>query len=483
GLDRIQSQHREVGAQTDGDASRRAALPRGAGAGDEDQAAVRDSGVLVRRLVRAPAADRPPVRDPRPTGTVLVTGGTGGLGAHIAQWAAEQGAERLVLTSRSGLAAPGARELAQRLTALGPQVTVAACDMADQEAVARLVAEMDADGPPLRVVVHAAGLGQAGMLVDTDLAESDRLSAGKVVGAQVLDTVLGDRPLDAFVLFSSIAGLWGSGRQGVYASANAYLDALAEHRRSRGLTATSIAWGPWAGSGMADDERAREALAGRGLRMIDPRSAVAAMDRALELDETTVVAADIDWERFLTGFTALRPSPLFDELPDAQRVLRAAAAQDTPAPAAGELARRLARATPAEHEAIVLDIVRAQVAQVLGHSAPMSVPVDRPFRDLGFDSLTTVDLRNRLKDETGLTLPTTLLFDYPTSQLLAKHILATLDGATEPVAGPVEPAAARADEPIAIVAMACRYPGGVTGPEELWNLIAAGTDAVGGFPA
>ncbi|MEU3616181.1 type I polyketide synthase [Streptomyces sp. NPDC006872] len=454
-----------------------------AGPGDEDQAAVRDSGVLVRRLVRAPAADRAPVRDPRPTGTVLVTGGTGGLGAHIAQWAAEQGAERLVLTSRSGLSAPGARELAQRLTALGPQVTVAACDMADQEAVARLVAEIDADGPPLRVVVHAAGLGQAGALVDTDLAESDRLSAGKVVGARVLDAVLGDRPLDAFVLFSSIAGLWGSGRQGVYASANAYLDALAEHRRSRGLTATSIAWGPWAGSGMADDERAREALAGRGLRMIDPRSAVAAMDRALELDETTVVAADIDWERFLTGFTALRPSPLFDELPDAQRVLRAAAAQDTAAPAAGELARRLARATPAEHEAIVLDIVRAQVAQVLGHSAPMAVPVDRPFRDLGFDSLTTVDLRNRLKDETGLALPTTLLFDYPTSQLLAKHILATLGGATEPVAGPVEPAAARADEPIAIVAMACRYPGGVTGPEELWDLIAAGTDAVGGFPA
>ncbi|MFI1386007.1 type I polyketide synthase [Embleya sp. NPDC020886] len=453
-----------------------------AGASGEDQVAVRDSGVLVRRLVRASAADRTPVRDPRPTGTVLVTGGTGGLGAQVAQWAAENGAERLVLTSRAGPAAPGARELADRLAALGPQVTVASCDMADHDAVTRLVAEIDADGPPLRVVVHAAGLGQASALADTDLAESARLAAGKVAGAAVLDSVLGDRPLDAFVLFSSISGLWGSGMQGVYASSNAYLDALAEHRRSRGATATSIVWGPWAGAGMADDERAHEILASRGVRMIDPRTAIAAMDRALELDDTVVVAADIDWERFITGFTALRPSPLFSELPDAQRVTTAAAGRDDGAAANSDLARRLAEVTPAERDAIVLDTVRTQVAKVLGHTAPAAVPADRAFRDLGFDSLTAVDLRNRLNAETGLALPTTLVFDYPTSQVLAKHILISLGGSQDRVALPAARSAIRDDEPVAIVAMACRFPGGVTDPEQFWNLIAAGTDAVGGFP-
>ncbi|MFH9041854.1 type I polyketide synthase [Streptomyces sp. NPDC017966] len=453
------------------------------GAHGEDQAAVRDSGVLVRRLVRASAADRPPVRDPRPTGTVLVTGGTGGLGAQVARWAAERGAERLVLTSRAGMNAPGAGELVERLTALGPQVTVVACDMADHEAVTRLVADIDAEGPPLRVVVHAAGLGQASALADTDLAESARLAAGKVAGAAVLDSVLGDRPLDAFVLFSSISGLWGSGMQGVYASSNAYLDALAEHRRSRGATATSLVWGPWAGAGMADDERAHEILASRGVRMIDPRTAIAAMDRALELDDTVVVAADIDWERFITGFTALRPSPLFGELPDARRALSAATPQDTAAPATSGLARRLAEAAPAERDTLVLDTVRAQVAKVLGHSAPEAVPADRAFRELGFDSLTAVDLRNRLNEATGLALPTTLVFDYPTSQVLAKHILAALSGEEERTALPAGRTTARDGEPIAIVAMACRFPGGVTSPEEFWDLIAAGTDAVGGFPA
>ncbi|MEU9559950.1 SDR family NAD(P)-dependent oxidoreductase [Streptomyces fumanus] len=452
-----------------------------AGTGTEDQAAVRADGILVRRLVRAPAGDRAPVRPVRLTGTVLVTGGTGGLGARVARWAAENGAEHLVLTSRSGPDAPGARDLADRLGALGPRVTVTACDMADRAAVARLIAGIDAEGPPLRSVVHAAGVGQAGALLDTDLAEAARVAAGKAAGARNLDAVLGDRPLDAFVLFSSIAGVWGSGRQAVYAYANACLDALAEHRRSRGLTATALAWGPWAGAGMTDDDGARAALTGRGLGLLDPDTAVAALRRALELDETTVTVADIDWERFLTGFTALRPSALFDALPEARHT------QDTQAPdpaasATSALARRLAEAAPAQRERIALDAVRARIAEVLGHADPLAVPADRTFRDLGFDSLTAVDLRNRLNAETGLALPATLVFDHPTAQALTRHILTTLDGHREPATGPTAAPAVREDEPVAIVAMACRFPGGVTSPEDLWDLTAAGTDAIGGFP-
>ncbi|MET8414120.1 beta-ketoacyl reductase, partial [Streptomyces sp. NPDC005195] len=223
-------------------ASRLAALLSGGGA-DEDQVAVRTAGVLARRLT---AVTEEPGTPWTPSGTVLVTGGTGALGARVARWAAGQGATRLVLTSRRGAQAPGAAELEAELSALGAEVSLITCDMTDREAVRRLL-----DDHPVDAVVHTAGVLDDGVLDRLTPEHFDTVLRSKVVAALHLDELTRERDLSAFVLFSSFAGTVGSAGQANYAAANAMLDALAERRRAEGLPATSVAWGPWAGGGMA----------------------------------------------------------------------------------------------------------------------------------------------------------------------------------------------------------------------------------------
>ncbi|MER7351394.1 SDR family NAD(P)-dependent oxidoreductase, partial [Streptomyces aurantiacus] len=249
-----------------------------AGAGNEDQLAVRGSGVVVRRLVQAEQVESAKRWTPR--GTALVTGGTGAIGGHVARWLAREGAEHLVLTSRRGLDAPGAGELKAELEELGAEVTVAACDVADRAAVAGLLDELAADGRAPRSVFHAAGVGQTQPLDGMTAADMAEVFGAKTAGAAHLDELVDAEGLDAFVLFSSNSGVWGGGGQGAYAAANAYLDALAQRRRARGLTATSVAWGLWAGGGMAGDEEA-EHLRRRGLTAMAPERAVAALAQAV----------------------------------------------------------------------------------------------------------------------------------------------------------------------------------------------------------
>ena len=222
-----------------------------AGAGGEDQVAVRGSGVFARRLARAPLAG-PPQRTWQPRGTVLVTGGTGGLAAHVARWLARDGAQHIVLTSRRGPAAPGIAALAAELSSHGARVTLAACDTADHDALARLIHHLTTTTPPLTAIIHTAGVTQSTSLAETELTELAAVANGKAAGAAYLDELLTDTELDAFVLFSAVASAWG-GRQGAYAAANAYLDALAEQRRARGQAATSIAWGLWAAQAWAKE--------------------------------------------------------------------------------------------------------------------------------------------------------------------------------------------------------------------------------------
>ncbi|QDQ14873.1 type I polyketide synthase [Streptomyces spectabilis] len=399
------------------------------GVGDEDQLALRPSGVHVRRLTRAPGG---PASGEgwQPRGTVLVTGGTGALGAHVARWLAGHGAAHLVLTSRRGPDAPGAAELRAELEELGTEVTVAACDVADRDAVARLLETIPADAP-LSAVVHAAGVGQDLMIAETGPRDFAAIVTAKTAGAAHLDDLLGDTPLDAFVLFSSIAGVWGSGGQAAYAAANAHLDGLAERRAARGRAVTSIAWGPWAGSGMAGDDEAAAHLRKRGLPVMRPEVAVAALRRALEGREPLVTVADVDWERFAPAFTVRRASPLLDGLPEARRALTpasdaaggGAAAEGDAAPA---LRDRLAAASAADRERTVLELVRTEVAAVLGHAGTAAVREDRAFKEFGFDSLTAVELRTRLNAATGLSLPSTLVFDHPTPGELARELLAEL---------------------------------------------------------
>ncbi|TLP54793.1 type I polyketide synthase [Microbispora triticiradicis] len=454
------------------------------GPGHEEEIAIRAAGLFGRRLV---SASRPPsAGEPwRPRGTVLVTGGTGGLGAHVARWLAAGGAEHLVLASRRGRAAPGAEALEAELTSLGAAVTIASCDVADRAALAELVGTVTAEHGPIRSVFHTAGVGRRVPIEDltaSDLAEA----CSKAAGAANLDELFGETALDAFVLFSSIAGvgLWATTGQAAYAAANAFLDALAERRRARGRTATSLAWGLWAGPGMGADAVFARHLQRHGVEALPPEQAMAALQYALDDDETCVTIADIAWERFVPPFAAARPRPLLDDLPAAREVLRAP--EDAPASGlSGQgLRRELAALPAARRRPRVLDVVLSHTAAIVGESAE-AVDARRPFRDLGFDSLMTVELPERLTAATGLALPATLAYDHPTPDAVTDHLYAELTGTSDRVAAPAAAAPAPVDpdaDPIAIVAIACRYPGGVRSPEDLWDLLMSGAGAVSEFP-
>ncbi|QSY50334.1 SDR family NAD(P)-dependent oxidoreductase [Streptomyces griseocarneus] len=450
----------------------------------EDQVAIRGSGSFGRRLRRAVpgASARTKAAQPvwRADGTVLITGGTGALGGHVARWLAGQGVRRLLLTSRRGPAAPGAADLVAELAEAGTEALAVACDVSDREALAALLRQH-----PVTAVVHAAGLVDTRPLAHTTPEQFAQVVRAKAAGAVHLDELLADTELDAFVLFASISGIWGSAGQAAYAAANAALDALAQARRARGLTATSVAWGPWAEAGMlADTAEAEDYLTRRGLLPMRPELAVSALARALDGDETTLTVAGVDWTRFAPAYTSARPSSFLSALPEAAAHT---AAQDGPGQVPdSEFERRLAGLSPAERLHETSALVRAETMAVLRHTDPGAVDGERPFKDLGFDSLTAVELRDRLTAATGLRLAASLVFDYPTAAALAAHLAGRLaedsssTHATE--AAPAGPPAVGADEPIAIIGMSCRFPGGVASPEDLWRLLDSGTDALGGFP-
>jgi NADP-dependent 3-hydroxy acid dehydrogenase YdfG/acyl carrier protein len=387
-----------------------------AGGSGEDQVAVREAGVLARRLARVPAV--PAARSWRPGGAVLVTGGTGALGGHVARWLAGRGAPRVVLASRRGMAAAGAAGLAAAVCGAGAAVTVAACDAGDRADLAGLWGRLAAAGAGVRAVVHAAGVLDDGVIGALTPARLAGVLAAKSGAAGYLDELAGGADLEAFVLFSSIAGVIGSAGQGNYAAANAFLDALAVGRRARGLAATSVAWGVWGGGGMAGEAVAARARRG-GVAAMAPRLAAAALGQAVGGGEAAVVVADVDWARFAPGFAAVRPSPLLSGIAEAGQAMAAAAAAEPAAGGRGLLAGRLAGLPAGGQERVVLEVICQQAAAVLGHDSPEAVRPGAVFRDLGFDSLTAVEFRNRLGAATGLVLPATLVFDYPTPLVLA----------------------------------------------------------------
>ncbi|MEU4626919.1 SDR family NAD(P)-dependent oxidoreductase, partial [Actinoplanes sp. NPDC023801] len=428
--------------------------------GNEDQVAVRSSGVFVRRL--RPVA--PPVEPAAPQtwdGTVLITGGTGALGAHVARWLVGRGVNSLVLTSRRGMDAPGAADLVAELSPA--RVSVVACDVADRGQVADLVAGI----PDLRGVVHAAGVSGVGLLTETTVDEFAGIVRGKVAGAVHLDELTSD--LDLFVVFSSISGVWGSGGQAAYSAGNAFLDGLITRRRGRGLAGTAVAWGPWAEAGMlVTEDGAEDYLRRRGLRPMAPALAIQALAEAIDGDTGCLTVADVDWRQFAPVFTAGRPSPFLGDVVPAAEV--AAAADD-----------RFAAMNGPERRNALLTGVRDAVAAVLGYDTVERIAPGKAFKDLGIDSLTAVELRDRLQTLTGLSLPASLVFDYPSAALLAQHLDAVLGGSGTPAAA-VPLLSTAMDEPIAIIAMSCRFPGDVRTPEDLWEFVLNGGDAVADFP-
>jgi mycoketide-CoA synthase len=447
----------------------------------EDQVALRDSGILARRLVRAPrpAGGRTPWT---PRGSALITGGTGGIGGCVARWMAGRGTPRVVLTSRSGPAAAGVPGLVTELVAAGTGVEVHACDVARREDVAGLLDHLAAGGPPLTSVVHSAGISRAGAVADTTVAELAELAEAKVAGANWLDELTDGLELDAFVMFSSGAATWGSGLLGGYAAANAHLDGLAENRRARGLAATSLAWGLWGGVGMGVGD-AGDALRRYGLRVMDPDRGIQAFAQAMDDQDVALTVSDVEWEQFAPTFTLRRRSPLIESLPEVADALRGAV-EDTAPGSSTELGRRLAELEPADQDRMLVDLVRGEAAAVLGHQGIDAIEPDRAFKELGFDSVTAVELRNRVGTATGLRLPATLVFDYPSASALAGQLRGELLGERgDTGTAVVAPrGAARDDDPIVVVGMGCRYPGGVVSPEQLWDVLASGTDATSDFP-
>ncbi|GAB3844863.1 hypothetical protein GCM10027610_060050 [Dactylosporangium cerinum] len=382
-----------------------------AASGAEPQLALRSAGLLVPRLAPEPAAPATagPVLDP--DGTVLITGGTGALGALLARHlVGTHGVTRLLLTSRRGLDAPGAAALRAELRAAGARVKVVACDIADRDQVAALLRSVPGRHP-LTAVFHTAGVLDDGVIQSLTPDRLNAVLAPKLDAAHHLHELTADRPLAAFVLYSSVAGVLGSPGQANYAAANAYLDALATHRRAHGLPAVSLAWGLWAADGgMGGDAEAGRAARG-GLLPLSAEQGLAVLDSALAGGPPALVAARFDLAAGAAG--GFVPAVLRGLI----RVpARRAAAASVP------LGQRLAGLAGPARDRLVLDLVRAEIAAVLAHGDPSAIDVERGFLEMGFDSLTAVELRNRLATATGLRLPATTLFDYPTPAGLATQL-------------------------------------------------------------
>ncbi|AZS88802.1 SDR family NAD(P)-dependent oxidoreductase [Streptomyces griseoviridis] len=447
----------------------------------EPQLAVRAGRMTVPRIVRDPAAGPRTAPPLDPEKTVLVTGGTGGLGALFARHLVERhGVRRLLLVSRRGGDAPGAEELAGELRAAGAEVGFAAVDVADRSALAEVVGRFG-DGNPLGAVVHAAGVLDDVPFDGLTVERLDGVLRAKVDAAWHLHELTRGSGLDAFVVYSSIAGLLGTAGQANYAAGNAYLDALAAHRRAQGLPGLSLAWGLWdgthgMGAALGDTDLARWRR--MGITPLTPEDGLALFDRALAEGPALRIPAALDLSV---------PRARADEAPALLRGPggtrpRRAAARAASGTADGWAARVAAQPPQTRHDT-VHDLVRSTVAAVLGHAEAGTLDPRRAFKDLGFDSLAGVELRNRLNAVTGLRLPTTAVFDHPSATALADFLLSRLPG-TRPATDRPEPrAAAVADDPIAIVGMACRFPGGVASPEDLWGLVRGGVDAVSEFPS
>ncbi|MBA0051263.1 SDR family NAD(P)-dependent oxidoreductase [Streptomyces sp. AJS327] len=439
--------------------------------GGEDQVAVRAEGAFGRRLLSVEEPGASAVGWPS-AGTVVVTGGTEGQGAQLARWVAARGAERLVLVGGESA------ELCAELTELGTPAVTLPGEVTDPEALRGILREAAGEAP-LSVVVHAAGVTELAPVRESEPAHVERVMGERCVGAAALAEVLrADHPDTPLVLLSSVAGVWGSGLHGALAASGAWLDALAERERAAGRPVTAVAVSPWEG-----EPELVEALRGQGVPVTDPEVALAGLPGLLALGEAAVVLARVHWERFVPAFTAAGPRPLIGDLAEARRVLDAEAEEDPRAREVSRVARALADAAPEEYDEIVLAEVRAATAAVLGYSGPDGVGSLKAFRELGMDSVTAVELRNRLSSATGVRLPATLIFDHPTPAAVAELLREELaPGRADEVAGAAPPAREVVDEPVAIVGMSCRFPGRVGSPEELWQVVADGVDAVTPFP-
>ncbi|MBU6352351.1 MAG: SDR family NAD(P)-dependent oxidoreductase, partial [Chloroflexi bacterium] len=432
-------------------------------AGQESQVAYRRSVRHVARLVRGqPEPARPAAIDP--SASYLVTGGLGALGLQVATWLGNQGATRLVLTGRRGVTQAAQRSVLEQLAASGVTVQVAELDVADEASMRRLFAELQTSQAPLRGVFHCAGVLDDGILLNQSWERFEGVLRAKVVGGWLLHELT--RELDLMVFFSSAAALLGNSGQGSYAAANAFLDGLACLRRQQGLPGLSIQWGAWAGEGMA--ARVGSTLPNL-LPPLEGELALLALEKALGTSGS-LAAMQVEWEALAA---ARRGSPFLASF-------GALSAED---PATSSLAQGLAALTPNQRLSRLTGDLQQLVARVLGMAVLPSA--ETGFTDLGMDSLMALELRRELERALHCALPATLAFEHPTVNSLAAYLLAdvlVLSDPNETPASPVRQAGVHLNEPIAVVSLACRFPGAET-PEAFWQLLLAGRDQVSEVPA
>ncbi|MFY1593310.1 SDR family NAD(P)-dependent oxidoreductase [Micromonospora sp. WMMD737] len=445
---------------------------------DEPQVVIRAGVAAGARLTRVPAPSEPPAAPFDSDGTVLITGATGTLGQLMSRHLVDTyGVRHLILTSRRGRAAGGVAELCAELEALGVSVTVAACDVADRAAVAELLAGIPAEHP-LTAVIHAAGVRDDGVISSLTPERMDGVLRPKVDAAWHLHELTADLDLKAFVSYSSLAATAGGPGQGNYAAANAFLDGLAQHRKARGLAALTLAWGLWADrSGMTTelDDVHLNRISRSGVAAMEAEEGLALFDAACRTGDAALVPARLDLAAMKVQFAGGSIPPLY-------RALIRTPARAAAATTGASLVQQLAGLGDAERAAALVEIVRGQAAAVLGYPDPAAIEPRRAFSEFGFDSLTAVEMRNRLNNAFGMRLPATLVFDYPTPHDLAGFLGTEIAGTPVPVRPTTTAVPVGDDEPLAIIGMACRLPGGVWSPDDLWRLVVDGVDAISDLP-
>jgi NAD(P)-dependent dehydrogenase (short-subunit alcohol dehydrogenase family)/acyl carrier protein len=383
----------------------------------EDQIAWRGHQRFVPRLVVATGVALAPVAV-APDRTYLVAGGFGQAGRRMVRTLLERGARHFVLVGRGGDATPQAKELLQTLREAGAEARVVAADVSDPEAMRRVAAALS-DGPPLGGVVHAAGVARFDRIAATRPEDFRAVLAAKVRGTWLLHELTRERPVDLFVGFSSIASVWGSAGQLHLSAANRFQDAIAFARRHLGLAATSVSFSPWKG-GSAPNEEFNRFMASLGVAPIDPAEGLPELEAAIASSRAHVVLAKVEWGLFRSVMEARRRRPLFEEL-----AVASTARQADTRPTAGDLRGELAAAPPAERAELLGAHLQDQLGELMGFGAERPDP-QRGFIELGVDSLMAVTLRDRLQTSLGVELPVTFIFDHPTIEALAEHLLANV---------------------------------------------------------
>jgi NAD(P)-dependent dehydrogenase (short-subunit alcohol dehydrogenase family) len=373
----------------------------------------------------------------RSDATYLITGGLGGLGLTVARWLADRGARHLVLLGRRAPSVAAERVLAA-LEQRGVRVVVTSVDVSREDDLATVLAEIAQTLPPLRGVVHAAGAAIDGLLHRESSARFATVMAGKVGGARHLDRLTRGQSLDFFVLFSSIFSLLGSPGSGSYAAANAFLDALAHQRRSQGHVATVVNWGAWAEVGMASEGDRIERFARRGLGVLTIELGLAALERVIQEDLTQVVVANVDWQRYLGQLASHRDGVYVESLAGRGQL----SDTDEQPVEISDVLSRLASSSPDQRGDLLFEHVRGQVAAVMRLDATNLPAPGVGFFQSGMDSLMAVELKNRLQTSLGISLPSTVAFDYPTAPALAQYLLSRMYGTSRTDNGVRDPASA-----------------------------------------